>query len=118
MIPIYEFSDGRFCVDTMLGESRKRITRTSPAAAKVEAQKLIAQIASGRSHEQALTLAGTDDYHLAKQKPGPFNVSRLTAVEDWINNQKRTQSLIAKNVTDVATEFLAKKNSKASGNSI
>jgi hypothetical protein len=61
VIPFYEFSDGRFCVDTTLGEKRKRITRTSPDAAKVEAQKLIAQIASGRSHKQALTLAETDD---------------------------------------------------------
>ena len=115
VIPIYEFSDGRFCVDTMLGQTRKRITRTSLAAAKVEAQKLIAQIASGRSHEQALTLAETDDYRLAKQKLAPFHVSLLTAVEDWISNQKRTQNLVAKNVPDVVNEFLAEKELEGVG---
>jgi len=36
-IPIYEFADGRFCVDTVLGETRKRITRSSVEAATVEA---------------------------------------------------------------------------------
>jgi hypothetical protein len=28
-VPIYQFSDGRYCVDTMLGTKRKRITRAS-----------------------------------------------------------------------------------------
>jgi len=39
VIPIYEFSDGRFCVDTMLGEKRKRITRASFDAAKRERRR-------------------------------------------------------------------------------
>ena len=35
-VPIYEFSDGRYCVDTLLGKKRKRITRASLDAAKLE----------------------------------------------------------------------------------
>ena len=34
---IYVFADGRFCADTMAGKTRKRITRTSLDAAKIEA---------------------------------------------------------------------------------
>ena len=52
------------CVEITLGGNRKRITLASQDAAKVEAQKIITQIASGRSHEQALTFAETDDYGL------------------------------------------------------
>ena len=60
-VPIYEFSDGRYCVDMMLWENRKRITRASLDAAKIEARKLIAQIASGRAHEEVMTLAEVED---------------------------------------------------------
>ena len=67
-VPIYEFSDGRYCVDTLLGEKRKRITRASLDAAKLEARRLIAQIASGRAHEEPMTLAEVEDYRLAKDK--------------------------------------------------
>jgi hypothetical protein len=67
-VPIYEFSDGRYCVDILLGEKRKRITRASLDAAKVEARKLIAQIASGRAHEEQMTLAEVEDYRLADIK--------------------------------------------------
>src|SRR5476651_2681981 len=84
VVPIYVFADGRFCVDTMVGKTRKRITRTSLNAAKIEARKLINQIASGRTHEVPLTLAQTEDYRLAMLKIAPFNVSLLTAVEDWV----------------------------------
>ena len=70
-VPIYEFSDGRYCVDTLLGERRKRITRTSLAAAKIEARKLIAQIASGRAHEERMTLAEVEDYRLARRVSSP-----------------------------------------------
>jgi len=48
-VPIYEFSDGRYCVDILVGKKRKRITRASLEAAKIEARKLIAQIAAGRA---------------------------------------------------------------------
>jgi hypothetical protein len=59
-VPIYEFSDGRYGVDSLLGEKRKRITRGSLDAAKLEARKLIAQIASGRADEESLTSRGRD----------------------------------------------------------
>ncbi len=89
-VPIYEFSDGRYCVDTLLGEKRKRITRTSLDVAKIEARKLIAQIASGRAHEEPMTLAEVEDYRLAKGKLVPFGVSLLSAVEEWIAGPSRT----------------------------
>ena len=47
VVPIYEFSDGRFCVDTKLAGKRKRITRMSLDAAKLEARKLINRIITG-----------------------------------------------------------------------
>ena len=115
IVPIYEFTDGRFCVDTMLGEKRKRVTRTSLEAAKLEARKLINQIASGRSDQAALSLAETEDYRLAKQRLAPFDVSLLTAVEDWISNRRRTGSLVAKRVTVVVAEFLAEKELEGVG---
>ena len=115
VIPVYEYADGRFCVDTMLGEKRKRITRTSLEAAKLEARKLINQIASGRSNERALSLAETEDYRLAKQKLAPFKISLLTAVEDWIANHQRVANLVAKHVPDVVSEFLTEKELEGVG---
>ncbi len=94
-IPIYVFSDGRFCVDTMLGEKRKRITRTSLEAAKLEARRVIAQIAAGRQHEEPLSLAEAEDYRLAKERLAPFKVSLLTAIEEWIAGRSLATSLIA-----------------------
>jgi hypothetical protein len=44
---ISTFSDGRFCIDTLLGKTRKRITRSSLAAAKIEARKLIGTFTRG-----------------------------------------------------------------------
>ena len=108
-VPIYEFSDGRYCVDTLLGEKRKRITRASLDAAKLEARKLIAQIASGRAHEEALTLAEVEDYRLAKQKLVSFGVSLLTAVEEWISGKVKTSKLVTKRVPEVVEEFLLSK---------
>ena len=108
-VPIYEFSDGRYCVDMMLGENRKRITRASLDAAKIEARKLIAQIASGRAHEEMMTLAEVEDYRLAKNKLAPFNVSLLTAVEEWIVGRGKTSSVITKKVSEVVDEFLTSK---------
>lgn len=60
VVPVYVFTDGRFCVDTMVEKTRKRITRTSFDAAKLAARKRINQIASGRTHEVPLTLAQTE----------------------------------------------------------
>ena len=108
-VPIYEFSDGRYCVDILLGEKRKRITRTSLEAAKIEARRLIAQIASGRAHEEPMTLAEVEDYRLAKGKLAPFNVSLLTAVEEWIAGRGKTPRIITKTVAEVADEFLTSK---------
>jgi len=108
-VPIYEFSDGRYCVDILLGEKRKRITRASLDAAKVEARKLIAQIASGRAHEEPMTLAEVEDYRLAKDKLAPFAVSLLTAVEEWIAGRGKTSRVITKNVREVVEEFLTSK---------
>ncbi len=60
-VPIYEFADGRYCVDTTVAGTRKRITRTSLDAAKLEARKLISQIVSGRSEETPMTSAEVED---------------------------------------------------------
>ena len=114
-VPIYEFSDGRYCVDMLLGEKRKRITRTSLEAAKIEARKLIAQIASGRAHEEPMTLSEVEDYRLAKGKLGPFNVSLLTAVEEWIAGRGKAAGLITKTVAEVADEFLTSKRVEGAG---
>jgi len=108
-VPIYEFSDGRYCVDTLLGEKRKRITRASLDDAKLEARKLIAQIASGRAHEELMTLAEVEDYRLAKQKLEPFGVSLLTAVEEWISGRGKSTHLVTKTVAEVIQEFLTSK---------
>jgi len=109
VVPIYKFSDGRFCVDTMLGETRKRITRTSLEKAEVEARKLIAKIASGRAHEEQMTIAEVQDYRLAKEKVKPFGVSLLTAVEDWAAGRSKNPRVVAKKVSDVVDEFLTSK---------
>ena len=114
-VPIYEFSDGRYCVDMMLGENRKRITRASLDAAKIEARKLIAQIASGRAHEEVMTLAEVEDYRLAKNKLVTFNVSLLTAVEEWIAGRGKTSSVITKKVSEVVDEFLTSKRVEGVG---
>lgn len=108
-IPIYEFSDGRFCVDVNLGGKRKRITRASLETAKIEARKLIAQIATGRAHEEPLTLAEVEDYRLAKNKIAEFGVSLLTVVEEWLGGKGKIKKLIAKNVAEIIEEFLTSK---------
>jgi len=108
-VPIYEFSDGRFCVDTLLGETRRRITRTSLAAAKIEARRLIAQIASGRAHEKRMTLAEVEDYRLAKDKLAPFGVSLLGAIEEWVAGRGKIPRIIPKTAAEVVEEFLTSK---------
>ncbi len=108
-VPIYRFSDGRFCVDTLLGKARKRITRASLDAAKIEARKLIAQIASGRAHEERMTLAEVEDYRLAKNKVAPFGMSLLSAIEEWIAGRGKTPRVISKTVAEVVEEFLTSK---------
>ena len=114
-VPIYEFSDGCHCVDMLLGEKRKRITQTSLEAAKLEARRLIAQIASGRAHEEPMKLAEVEDCRLAKGKLAPFNVSLLTAVEEWIAGRGQTPRLITKTVAEVADEFLTSKRVEGAG---
>jgi len=109
VVPIYVFADGRFCVDTMVGKTRKRITRASLDAAKIEARKLINQLRSGRSHEVPLTLAETEDYRLAKLKLAPFNVYLLTAVEDWIAGHGKKDHVVSKTVPQIVEEFLTAK---------
>lgn len=108
-VPIYQFSDGRFCIDTLLGETRKRITRSSLGAAKIEARKLIAQIASGRAHEERMTLAEVEDYRLAKAKLAPLGMSLLGAVEEWMAGRRKTSRPIAKAVAEIVDEFLTSK---------
>jgi integrase len=109
VIPIYEFTDGRYCVDTMLGEKRKRITRASLEAAKIEARKLISQISSGRNHEESLTLAETEDYRIAKEHLRPFNVSLVQVVEEWIAGRDRKANVVSKCVPEILDEFLTSK---------
>ncbi|MEQ1859389.1 MAG: site-specific integrase [Chthoniobacteraceae bacterium] len=115
VVPIYEFSDGRYCVDTVLGEKRKRITRTTLEAAKTEARKLIAQIISGRSSEEALTLSETEDYRIVKQKIAPFKVSLLGVVEEWIAGREKNPKTVAKTVPEIVEEFLTSKQVEGAG---
>jgi integrase len=113
VVPIYEFSDGRYCVDTLLGEKRKRITRASLEAAKLEARKLIAQIASGRQHEEPLTLAEVEDYRLAKNLLAPHRVSLVTAIEEWIAGRAKTSArTVTKKVPEILEEFLTSKQTE------
>jgi hypothetical protein len=89
VVPIYQFSDGRFCVDSVLAGKRKRITWGSLEAAKLEARRILALIAAGRSSEQPLSISETEDYHLAKRKLAPYGVSLMTVVDDWIHQHLR-----------------------------
>ncbi len=108
-VSIYKFSDGRFCVNTLVGKKRKRITRASLDAAKIEARKLIAQIASGRAHEERMTLAEVEDYRIAKNKLAPFGMSLLSAIEEWIAGRGKIPRVISKTVAEVVEEFLTSK---------
>ena len=108
-IPIYEFSDGRYCVDTVIGGSRKRITRASLDAAKIEARRLLAQIASGRQDEKLLSISEGEDYRLAKEKLAPHGVSLLTAVEEWISFKMKIGQLVSKTVPEIVSELLTAK---------
>lgn len=108
-VPIYIFSDGRFCVDALLGETRKRITRASLEEAKTEARKLIAQIASGRCEEEPLSIAQTEDYRLAMAELKPFKVSLLTVVQEWIAGRGKSAGTQSKAVPQIVEEFLATK---------
>lgn len=110
MVPIYVFTDGRYCVDTKLGKERKRITRSSLDAAKTEARSLIAQISAGRVNEEPLTRAEAQDYRLAMKKLEPFEeVSLLSVVDDWIAFHERAKNLTKKDVPELVNEFLNSK---------
>ena len=108
-LPIYEYSDGRFCVDAVLGGNRKRITRTSLEAAKTEARRLLAQISTGRQTEGFLSIAEAEDYRLAKEKVRPHGVSLLTAIEEWISLRTKVGKLIPKPVPEIVEELLTAK---------
>lgn len=108
-VPIYEFSDGRYCVDTVVAGKRRRVTRASLEAAKIEARKLINQIASGRSHESALTISEVEDYRLAKTKLASFNVSLIQVVEEWVAGRAKVDELKKKRLPEVVEEFLTSK---------
>lgn len=69
MVPVYVFTDGRYCVGAKLGKERKRITRSSLDAAKTEARSLIS---AGRVNEEPLTRAEAQDYRLAMKKLEPY----------------------------------------------
>ena len=71
VIPIYKFSDGRFCVDAVIAGKRKRITRFSLDAAKLEAMRILALVAKGRDSEEPLPNAEAEDYRMAKHKLAP-----------------------------------------------
>jgi hypothetical protein len=45
----------------------------------------------GRSSEQLLSISGTEDYMLAKEKLAPHGVSLLTVVEEWISFKQSRQ---------------------------
>jgi hypothetical protein len=108
-ILIYAFSDGRFCVDTKLGGARNRITRTSLEGAKIEARRLLAQVASGRGNKMLLTRAEVEEYRLAKAKIEKYELSLLNVVKDWIASHQRAKSLVRRNLPELVEEFLAEK---------
>jgi integrase len=112
VIPIYEFSDGRYCLDTMLGTRRTRITRASLDAAKMEAHRLIAQISSGRHDEPLLSIAEVEDYRLAKQKLNGHGVSLLAAIEEWVESKSRKTNFTPKTIPQIVEELLAKKKAE------
>ena len=108
-LPIYEYSDGRFCVDAVLGGTRKRITRTSLEAAKTEARRLLAQISTGRQNDAFLSIAEAEDYRLAKQKVREHGVSLLTAIEEWISLRTKIGQVTPKSVPEIVEELLTAK---------
>ena len=109
LVPIYKFSDGRYCVDTTLGRKRKRVTRTSLEAAKIEARRLISQISSGRQEEGMLSISEAEDYRLAKQKVAPFQVSLLGAIEEWVVYKTKVGVVSSKTVPEIVSELLTAK---------
>ncbi len=108
-IPIYEFSDGRFCVDATLGGRRKRIARTSLDAAKLVARKLLAQVAAGRQGEDLLSMAEAEEYRLAKDKVAEHGVPLLTALDEWISLKTKKAHFISKGVAEIVQELLETK---------
>ena len=113
VVPIYQFSDGRFCVDSVIAGKRKRITGGSLKAAKLEARRILALIAGGRSSEQPLSISETEDYRLAKRKLAPYGVSLMIVVDDWIHQHLRSSTLTTRTVPEFVAEFL--KSKKADG---
>lgn len=108
VVPIYEFTDGRFCVDMKLGEKRKRITRASLDAAKVEARKLIAKIKSGRQNEVLMKAEEVEEYQLAKGLlPPGFKLQ--TALEEWLAIRNKKTLISSKSVPEIVDEFLTSK---------
>ena len=108
-IPIYAFADGRYCVDTVLGGKRKRITRASLDSAKIEARRLLAQIGSGRQAEELLSISEAEDYRLAKEKLAPHGTTLLTAVEEWIGFKAKVAQLVPRTVPEIVVELLTAK---------
>lgn len=108
-VPIYQFSDGRYCVDVLLGKKRTRLTRASLEEATVEARRMIAQIASGRAPEVPLSISEVEDYRLSKNKLTPFGVSLLTVVEEWISGRGKAALKLSKKVPEIVEEFLTSK---------
>ena len=109
VIPIYKFSDGRFCVDAVIAGKRKRITRFSLDAAKLEARRILALDAKGRDSEEPLPNAEAEDYRMAKHKLAPYNISLHSVVEDWISLHLRSKNVIPKSVPEAVNEFLVAK---------
>ena len=109
VIPIYKFSDGRFCVDAVIAGKRKRITRFSLDAAKLEARRILALVAKGRDSEEPLPNAEAEDYRMAKHKLAPYKISLHSVVEDWISLHLRSKNVIPKSVPEVVNEFLVAK---------
>lgn len=114
VVPIYEFTDGRFCVDMKLGAKRKRITRASLEAAKTEARALIAKIKSGRQNEVLMKAEEVEEYQLAKGLLPP-GVSLQTVVEEWLAARNKKTLITSKSVPEILDEFLTSKQVEGSG---
>jgi len=78
-------------------------------AAKIEARRLLAQIATVRKDETFLSIAEDEENHLAEEKVRPEGVSLLAAIEEWFSLRAKVGQLIPKSVPDFVEELLAAK---------
>jgi len=113
-VPIYEFPTVDIVWTRCLERPAHEYTSIF-GSRQVEARRIIAKIASGRSEEVSLTLAEVEDYRLAVAELKPLNVSLMTVVREWMHAQGKGTSMPAKRVPDIVDEFLTSKSVEGAG---